>query len=207
MEWLTRSAARTTPGGRKPEWLKRPLPEARHLSKMEGVLRARNLHTVCESALCPNLGTCFAHGTATFLIMGDVCTRGCSFCGVTSGAPGDLDPPEPANVADAAASLGLGHVVVTSVTRDDLPDGGAAHYVATIRAVRERLPQATVEVLVPDFGGRGESIDVVLAEVARGLQPQPGDGAASLSERPSAGGLRTVAGLVAARGRLGSRVP
>jgi lipoic acid synthetase len=152
------------PAGRKPEWLKRPLPQARDLSKMEGLLRARSLHTVCESALCPNLGTCFGHGTATFLIMGDVCTRGCSFCGVTSGAPKDLDPSEPENVADAAESLGLGHVVVTSVTRDDLPDGGAAHYVATIRAVRDRLPQATVEVLVPDFEGRESSMDRVLSE-------------------------------------------
>jgi lipoic acid synthetase len=132
---------------------------------MEGLLRARNLHTVCESALCPNLGTCFGDGTATFLIMGDVCTRGCAFCGVTQGKPAGLDPAEPANVAEAAASLGLAHVVVTSVTRDDLPDGGAAHYVATIKAVREQLPQATVEVLVPDFAGRELSTDLVLTEV------------------------------------------
>ncbi len=132
---------------------------------MEGLLRARNLHTVCESALCPNLGTCFARGTATFLIMGDVCTRGCRFCGVATGQPLGLDTAEPEQVADAVAFLGLEHVVITSVTRDDLPDGGAAHYVATIRAVRGRVPQVTVEVLVPDFGGSQESVDAVLAEV------------------------------------------
>jgi lipoic acid synthetase len=151
--------------GRKPGWLKKPLPEAKHVARMEGLLRARNLHTVCESALCPNLGTCFGHGTATFLIMGEVCTRGCRFCGVITGLPLGLDAAEPEQVADAAASLALGHVVITSVTRDDLPDGGAAHYVATIRAVRGRVPQATVEVLVPDFGGSEESVDLVLAEV------------------------------------------
>jgi lipoic acid synthetase len=153
------------PGGRKPEWLKQRIPEAKHVARMESVLRVRNLHTVCESALCPNLGTCFGHGTATFMIMGDVCTRGCRFCGVGTGTPEELDPKEPEHVADAAASLGLAHVVITSVTRDDLPDGGAAHYVATMRAVRERLPQATVEVLVPDFGGSEASADMLLSEV------------------------------------------
>jgi lipoic acid synthetase len=151
-------------GGRKPEWLKQRIPEAKHVARMESVLRVRNLHTVCESALCPNLGTCFGKGTATFMIMGDVCTRGCRFCGVGTGAPLELDPLEPEHVADAAASLGLEHVVVTSVTRDDLPDGGAAHYVATIRAVRESCPEATVEVLVPDFGGSEASAAMVLSE-------------------------------------------
>lgn len=132
---------------------------------MEALLRERGLHTVCESASCPNLGRCFEHGTATFMIMGDVCTRDCRFCGVTSGVPLSLDPEEPAHVADAAAALGLRHVVITSVTRDDLPDGGAAHYVQTIEAVRQRVDEATVEVLVPDFGGDEESLDTVLAAV------------------------------------------
>ena len=149
---------------RKPEWLKKPFPSAVPLRKMEGLLRERDLHTVCESALCPNLGECFARGTATFLIMGDVCTRDCGFCGVATGTPGELEPSEPERVADAAARLGLGHVVVTSVTRDDLADGGAAHYVATIRAIRTRLCEATVEVLVPDFSGQMESVELVLAE-------------------------------------------
>ena len=149
---------------RKPDWLKKPLPEARAIHKMQDLLRTRHLHTVCESALCPNLGECFAQGTATFLIMGDTCTRDCRFCGVAGGRPDALDPGEPERVADAVLRLGLQHVVVTSVTRDDLPDGGAAHYVATIRAIRAVMPEVTVEVLVPDFGGRMESLDLVLAE-------------------------------------------
>jgi lipoyl synthase len=159
----TRRPGRSGPGP-KPEWLKKRLPEAASLRAMEGLLRQRGLHTVCESALCPNLGECFGKGTATFLIMGDICTRNCGFCGVTSSTPGQLDPDEPAHVADAVARLGLRHVVVTSVTRDDLPDGGAGHYVSTIRAVREAVPAATIEVLVPDFGGDREHVGRVLAE-------------------------------------------
>ena len=131
---------------------------------MEALLRRHGLHTVCESALCPNLGECFGKGTATFLIMGDVCTRDCGFCGVTSAVPGPLDPDEPAQVADAVARLELRHVVVTSVTRDDLPDGGSGHYVATIRAFRAAVPAATIEVLVPDFAGDQAHIGAVLAE-------------------------------------------
>jgi len=164
---MTPGADRQAPGegpGRKPEWLKKRLPEVGSLHKMEELLRERHLHTVCESALCPNLGECFAHGTATFLIMGDVCTRDCAFCGVTSGCPRALDPDEPSQLADAVVRLGLNHVVITSVTRDDLEDGGAGHYVATIRAVRSRAPGVTVEVLVPDFGGCMEHLDLVLTE-------------------------------------------
>ena len=150
--------------GPKPQWLKKPIPEAATLQRMDKLLRSRHLHTVCESAICPNLGECFARGTATFLIMGDVCTRNCRFCGVSSGRPGCLDPDEPQQVADAVATLGLKHVVVTSVTRDDLPDGGAGHYAATIRAIRGKCPGVTVEVLIPDFGGVEKDLDVVLAE-------------------------------------------
>jgi len=150
--------------GRKPDWLKKPIPEAATLQRMEKLLRQRHLHTVCESALCPNLGECFARGTATFLILGDICTRDCRFCGVATGRPGALDPEEPRQVADAVANLGLKHVVITSVTRDDLPDGGAGHYAATIRAVRAACPGVTVEVLVPDFGGVAADIDTVLSE-------------------------------------------
>lgn len=150
--------------GPKPEWLKKRLPEASSLRSMESLLRTRGLHSVCESALCPNLGECFGKGTATFLIMGDVCTRNCGFCGVTNSQPGPLDPDEPAQVADAVSRLGLKHVVITSVTRDDLPDGGAGHYVATIRAIRQAVPAATIEVLVPDFGGDPAQVGAVLAE-------------------------------------------
>jgi lipoic acid synthetase len=150
--------------GRKPDWLKKRLPDSVTLRRMGALLRERHLHTVCESALCPNLGECFAAGTATFLIMGDVCTRDCGFCGVTTGPPGPLDPCEPHNVADAVHRLQLRHAVVTSVTRDDLEDGGMAHYVATIRAVRAKAPAVTIEVLTPDFGGNIECLDGVLAE-------------------------------------------
>jgi len=150
--------------GKKPGWLKKPLPDAGPLRKMEGLLRARSLHTVCEGALCPNLGECFGRGTATFMIMGDVCTRDCAFCGIGIGMPQRLDSSEPEQVAAAVADLGLRHAVVTSVTRDDLEDGGAAHFAATIRAIRTRCPGTTVEVLVPDFGGREADLETVLAE-------------------------------------------
>ncbi len=150
--------------GRKPEWLKKPLPDPRSLRSMERLLRARGLHTVCESALCPNRGECFGKGTATFLIMGDACTRSCRFCAVKSGRPEPLDPLEPDRVADAVATLRLRHTAITSVTRDDLDDGGAGHYVATIRSIRARTPEATLEVLTPDFGGRMADLDLVLAE-------------------------------------------
>lgn len=148
---------------RKPEWLKKPLPDSASLHRMEALLRSGQLSTVCESALCPNLGECFAAGTATFLIMGDVCTRDCGFCSVGSGRPRKLDENEPAHVADAVSRLGLRHVVITSVSRDDLEDGGASHFVATMKAVRAKVPEAAIEVLVPDFAGNIESLDAVLA--------------------------------------------
>lgn len=161
-------SGRATPSlsgaGRKPDWLKKKLPDAESQHRMEALLRGRRLHTVCESALCPNQGECFARGTATFLIMGNVCTRDCGFCGVESGRPEALDASEAGRVADAACTLGLRHVVITSVTRDDLPDGGAGHYVATMRAVRARLPEASLEVLTPDFRGRMGDVELVLAE-------------------------------------------
>jgi lipoic acid synthetase len=120
---------------------------------MEGLLRSATLTTVCESARCPNIGECFGRRTATFMILGDVCTRGCGFCAVQGGRPRDLNPREPEAVAETAAKLGLAYVVITSVTRDDLPDGGADHFARTIDAVKGALPGACVEVLVPDFQG------------------------------------------------------
>jgi lipoic acid synthetase len=131
---------------------------------MRALLREERLHTVCESALCPNLGECFARHCATFMIMGAVCTRDCRFCAVGGGVPAALDPEEPRHVADAAARLNLSHIVVTSVTRDDLADGGAAHFAATIRAAREAVPGSSVEVLIPDFKGEESALHVVLAE-------------------------------------------
>ena len=130
------------------------------------MMRRLSLVTVCEEARCPNIHECWARErTATFMLLGDVCTRHCGFCAVGKGRPGALDPEEPGRVAEAAAELGLSHAVVTSVNRDDLEDGGAAHFAATIRAIRESVPGCTVEVLIPDFRGNWEALDLVLGEV------------------------------------------
>jgi len=149
---------------RLPNWLGRPLCQGRHLNEVRRTLSRLRLHTVCESALCPNMGECFSRRTATFMIMGNTCTRNCRFCAVETGCPKPLDPSEPARVAEAAKSLGLDHVVITSVTRDDLLDGGANHFAETIRAIREVDRNASVEVLVPDFAGSEESIEIVARE-------------------------------------------
>lgn len=148
---------------RLPSWLRRPIAHTGAFAEVDGVLAELGLHTVCQSAKCPNRGECFSEGTATFLIMGGVCTRNCRFCAVDSAAPEPLDPDEPRRVAEAAVRLGLSHVVVTTVTRDDLSDGGAAHFAATIEAVRAALPDAAIEVLTSDFGGDEAAIDTVAA--------------------------------------------
>ena len=149
----------------KPDWLRVRVPPAPQFRATAGLVERLRLHTVCEEARCPNKGECFAAGTATFLILGDECSRACRFCSVKHGRPGGaVDADEPRRVAQAAAALGLRHVVVTSVTRDDLPDGGAAQFGATIAAVRRALPDTTVEVLVPDFGGHMRALATVLAE-------------------------------------------
>lgn len=141
---------------RKPEWLRRPPASAQETQDLKRLLRKSNLNTVCEEARCPNISECFSRKTATFMILGDVCTRGCRFCSVNTGKP-TFEPSKFSNeaeqVAEAAAELGLRHVVVTSVARDDLEDGGASGFVATIRALRERIVGVTVEVLIPDFRG------------------------------------------------------
>jgi len=149
----------------KPSWLRVRVPAAAPFRATAGVLDELALHTVCEAARCPNRGECFAAGTATFLILGDVCSRSCGFCAIAraAGAAATPDAGEPHRVAAAAELLGLSHVVVTSVTRDDLPDGGAAHYAATVTALHEALPQASVEVLVPDFRERPAALAIVLA--------------------------------------------
>jgi lipoic acid synthetase len=142
---------------KKPAWIRvrAPAPGSR-FHEIKEILRAHRLHTVCEEASCPNIGECFGKGTATFMIMGDKCTRRCPFCDVAHGRPDPLDPDEPANLARTIAALGLAYVVITSVDRDDLRDGGAGHFVACVRAVRERSPRTAIEVLVPDFRGRLE---------------------------------------------------
>jgi len=139
---------------RKPDWIRIRLPsgnEAAEVGRIKSLLRQHKLATVCEEASCPNLGECFSGGTATFMIMGDICTRRCSFCDVAHGRPNPLDEQEPENLASAIAAMNLRYVVITSVDRDDLEDGGALHFVRCIRAARERSPQLTIEVLVPDF--------------------------------------------------------
>ncbi len=175
---------------RKPPWLKVRPGGGEAFGEVKGALRELGLHTVCEEARCPNIGECWGCGTATFLIMGEVCTRGCRFCAVATGRPGGvLDEGEPAKVAEAAARWSLRWVVLTSVDRDDLPDGGAAHFAATVRAIAQRSPDTRVEVLVPDFGGSEASIASVLdaepavfahnLEVVRSLTPRARDKRAS----------------------------
>ncbi len=146
-----------------PQWLRPAARKRPHLESLGRELADMGLHTVCQSARCPNLGECFGQGTATFLILGDACTRDCRFCAVEHARPTAPDPNEPRRVAEAAQRLGLRFVVITSVTRDDLPAGGAAHFAATLHAVRDLLPTARVEVLVPDFRGDPEAVRVVTA--------------------------------------------
>jgi len=155
--------AEITWGLQEAPWLVVRAPQGERVEAVHALLSDLGLHTVCQEALCPNIGDCWGSGTATFMILGDVCTRGCRFCAVRGGRPLPPDPGEPERVAEAAARLGLRHVVVTSVTRDDLPDGGAGHFAATIEAVRRRCPGALVEVLVPDFGGSLAALDRVIA--------------------------------------------
>ncbi len=147
---------------RAPEWIRERKLRLADLHKVKGVMRRNRLHTVCEEARCPNRGECFASGTATFLLLGDVCTRACGFCDIATGRPRAVDPAEPARVRAAVESMGLSFVVLTSVDRDDLPDGGAAHFAAAIRALRTLSPVPGVEVLTPDFQGRFDSLRVVL---------------------------------------------
>lgn len=149
---------------RKPEWLKIKKGEMRDIREVERMLAANQLHTVCREANCPNRMECYGNKTATFLIMGPNCTRGCRFCNVTKEAPLCLDPEEPAHVAKAVVELGLKHAVVTSVTRDDLEDGGAAHFVAVIRAIRSASPGTSVEVLIPDLRGNWAALEVIMNE-------------------------------------------
>ncbi len=149
--------------GRAPEWIRERKLRLADLHEVKVVMRSNGLHTVCEEARCPNRGECFARGTATFLLLGDVCTRACGFCDIANGKPRPVDPMEPWRVRDAVRQMSLQFVVLTSVDRDDLPDGGAAHFAETIAAVRSLEPSPGVEVLTPDFRGRYESIATVVA--------------------------------------------
>ncbi len=148
---------------RHPDWIKVRAPGSPEFFATKALLRELNLHTVCEEARCPNIGECFSHRTATFMLMGDVCTRNCPYCAVAHGKPKPLDPTEPLRVALAAKRLGLVHVVVTSVDRDDLEDGGASHFAATAQVIKKLMPSTRVEVLTPDFKGLRSSIETVIA--------------------------------------------
>jgi lipoic acid synthetase len=146
----------------KPEWLKVRAPGSENYHRLKGLMRTLGLHTVCEEANCPNIGECWHHGTATFMILGDTCTRSCGYCNVIHGAPKPPDPQEPAHVASAIGAMELAHVVITSVDRDDLPDFGAGHFARTISETRGRRPGCSIEVLIPDFKGDEAALRVVL---------------------------------------------
>jgi lipoic acid synthetase len=151
------------PSPRKPDWIRVKAPVSRGYLETRDIVRRNGLHTVCEEAGCPNIGECWEKKHATFMIMGDTCTRACAFCNVKTGLPGALDAAEPENVAEATRKLGLAHVVITSVDRDDLDDGGAAHFAAVIRAIRERCAGTTIEVLTPDFLRKARAVETVVA--------------------------------------------
>jgi lipoic acid synthetase len=147
----------------RPEWLRAPAPVGENYRQLKSLIERLDLHTVCESAACPNVGECWNHRTATFMILGNVCTRRCGFCAVRKGAPLEVDYDEPRRVAEAVAAMGLRFAVITSVNRDDRKDGGAELFAMTIRAIRERVPECGVEVLVPDFQGSHAAMEIVMA--------------------------------------------
>ncbi len=157
-----KAANADTPHLRKPDWIRVKAPGSPVYQETRRIMRANNLHTVCEEASCPNIGECWSRKHATMMIMGETCTRACAFCNVRTGLPGPLDPHEPENVARSVAELGLAHVVVTSVDRDELEDGGAAHFAATIGAIRTAAPATTIEVLTPDFLRKAGALETVV---------------------------------------------
>ena len=206
----------------KPEWLKVPMPGGGRYETVKRTLRELNLHTVCEEASCPNVGECWGGGTATVMLMGDVCTRGCRFCDVNSGTPGPLDPLEPRHLAEAVGRLGLDYLVVTSVNRDELSDGGASHFAQAIVELRRAAPRTLVEVLTPDFQGSREALQMIieaqptvaahnLETVAR-LTPRVRDRRASyrqsllVLEHYKRGGMRTKSSLMLGLGETHGEV-
>ena len=196
----------------KPEWLKVRLPGGERFAKVRDTLRELKLHTVCEEASCPNVGECWGSGTATVMLMGDVCTRGCRFCDVNSGMPAPLDPLEPRHLAEAVSRLGLDYLVVTSVNRDELPDGGASHFAQAIVELRRAAPKTLVEVLTPDFQGSPAALEMIIdaepavaahnLETTERLTPKVRDRRASyrqsldVLERYKRGGMRTKSSLM-----------
>jgi len=206
----------------KPDWLKVRLPGGERFARVRDTLRELRLHTVCEEASCPNVGECWGSGTATVMLMGDVCTRGCRFCDVASGMPGALDPQEPRHLAEAVGRLGLDYLVVTSVNRDDLPDGGAAHFAQAIVELRRAAPRTLVEVLTPDFQGDERSLEMIIdaapavaahnVETVARLTPRVRDRRADYAqslrviERYKRGGMRTKSSLMLGLGETRGEV-
>ena len=172
-----------------PSWFKQDLPDMAKVREMKGSFRRAGLHTVCESALCPNLGKCWGRGVATFMILGEICTRACRFCGVKTGRPMAVDPREPRQVALAVQRLNLRYAVVTSVARDDLADEGAGQFVKTIHVIRSLMPQTRTEVLIPVFLKKPAGPQKFGGGTPGGHQPQYGNGAPAVSRCPSAGRL------------------
>jgi lipoic acid synthetase len=160
----SREGATTSRPQRKPEWLRVRVPRSEKYAELKKLMRGLELHTVCEEAMCPNIGHCWGMGTATFLILGDTCTRSCGFCNIKTGRPAPPDPQEPERVAQAVARMKLKHAVITSVDRDDLPDGGADIFARCIRRIRELRPGCTIEVLIPDFKGSREALALVMEQ-------------------------------------------
>ena len=199
----------------KPEWLKVRAPGSENYLRLKGLMRTLGLHTVCEEANCPNIGECWHHGTATFMILGDICTRACTYCAVAHGKPATLDIDEPRRVGEAVEKMGLKYAVITSVDRDDLPDGGAGHFAQTIAETRSRLPSCRVEVLIPDFKGDETPLRTVLdarpdvlnhnietvARLQRAVRPSASY-ARSLSvlARAKAAGLTTKSSIIVGMG-------
>ena len=169
----------------KPDWIRVRAPNTRGYADTRKIVKENGLVTVCEEAGCPNIGECWDKKHATFMIMGDTCTRACAFCNVKTGMPGALDASEPEHVAEATFKLGLAHIVITSVDRDDLADGGAEHFAQTIRAIRARCPTTTIEILTPDFLRKEGALEIVVEGQARRVQPQSGNRAVALSHRAS----------------------
>lgn len=147
---------------KKPKWLRVKLPTGENYKKVRGLVDQHNLHTICESGNCPNMGECWGAGTATFMILGNICTRSCGFCAVATGRPGNVDPLEPAKVAQSIKLMGIKHAVITSVDRDDLPDGGSEIWAQTVRAIRKQSPGTTMETLIPDFAGDWDNLQNVI---------------------------------------------
>jgi lipoic acid synthetase len=206
---------------RKPDWLKIKLPKGDNYLKIKGILEEKGLHTICSSGKCPNMGECWNAGTATFMILGDICTRSCKFCATKTGKPLPVDKNEPEKIAQSVKQLNLKHVVITSVDRDDLPDGGSAIWAETVRKVKEINPGTTIETLVPDFGGNEDHLQLVInsapdiishnLETVRRLTPQirsaaQYDRSLNVLRQIAASGLRAKSGIMVGLGETETEV-